>query len=71
MEGLGEAVTEAEIDMVSRAMSILAQEGIEFRACENDKLMNLISISLLAKIFPNKGSLSVEEYTEYLLEQVE
>ena len=29
MEGLGEAVTEDEIDMVSRAMSVLAQEGIE------------------------------------------
>ena len=71
MEGLGEAVTEDEIDMVSRAMSVLAQEGIEIRACEeNDKLMNVISNSELAKIFPNKG-LSVEEYTEYLLEQVE
>ena len=82
LDGFAGHIEDHEIDMVTRAMSILAEEGIEIRNALEEhtehgdqhsgmKLRNVLNHSAIAALFPQKEGSTMEVYSLHLLEQVE
>ena len=82
LDGFAGHIEDHEIDMVTRAMSILAEEGIEIRNALEEhiehgdqhsgmKLRNVLRMSHLSHLFPQEEGTTMEVYSAHLLEQVE
>lgn len=82
LDGFTGNIEDHEIDMVTRSMSVLVEEGIKIRYALEEhiqngdqhsgmRLRNVLNQSSLASLFPQKEGTTMEVYSLHLLEQVE